>query len=101
MVIDVHQDRQRCATLSWRLAEQGGSSTAAKRSKSVSYRSILAIVGGRAMDRPVLEATLAAARLLGCSIEVLHARVDPLAAMPLVGDGVGGGVMAMDLMRSI
>ena len=66
----------------------------------MSFRSVLAVVGGRSTDRPVLETALATARLFDSWIEVLHPRIDPLSAMPFVGDAMSGAIAA-ELMQSL
>jgi nucleotide-binding universal stress UspA family protein len=61
---------------------------------------ILAVVTGQGYDRAVLDASLDLARLAAGHIEVLHPAVDPLTAIPLMGEPMSAGLIA-EMMQSL
>ena len=65
--------------------------------------SLLAIVDGGAASSAVLAAAVKIGRRCNAYVEVLHVQLDPDSAIPLIGEGMSGGMIeqiAADLRRS-
>jgi nucleotide-binding universal stress UspA family protein len=66
----------------------------------MSIKSILAVAAGGPGDHVVLDTALSLARPFAARIVVLHVKIDPRTAIPMVGEGMSSAVIA-DVMESI